>query len=73
MNEQQTRALTDREAAKLLGLSVATLRAWRLRRRGPRYLRFGRAVRYLVADIDRFIEANRIEPRPAPTSRRPPL
>ena len=69
MNEHRTQALTDHEAAKLLGLSVATLRAWRLRRRGPRYLRFGRAVRYLAADIDRFIEASGIDPRPAPTAR----
>jgi predicted DNA-binding transcriptional regulator AlpA len=73
MNEHQKEAVTDREAAKLLGLSVATLRAWRLRRRGPRYLRFGRAVRYLPADIDRFIEASSIDPRPVPTSRRQPL
>ena len=69
MTEHQPQALTDREAAKLMGLSVATLRAWRLRRRGPRYLRFGRAVRYLVADIDRFIEASGIDPQPVPTSR----
>ena len=73
MNEHRTQAMTDREAAKVLGLSVATLRAWRLRRRGPRFLRFGRAVRYLIADLDRFIESNTIDPRPGPTSRRPPL
>jgi excisionase family DNA binding protein len=73
MSEHGTQALTDREAAKLLGLSVATLRAWRLRRRGPRYVRFGRAVRYLAADIERFIEASGIDPRPVPTSRRQPL
>ena len=42
-----TRALTEREVADLLGLSVATLRAWRHRGQGPRFLRLGRAVRYL--------------------------
>lgn len=73
MNEKWPHAVTDREAAKVLGLSVATLRAWRLRRRGPRYLRFGRAVRYLIADLDRFIESNTIDPRPGPVSRRQPL
>jgi predicted DNA-binding transcriptional regulator AlpA len=44
-----TRALTEREVAELLGLSVATLRAWRHRGRGPRFLRLGRAVGSLLA------------------------
>ena len=46
-----TRALTEREVAELLGLSVATLRAWRHRGKGPRFLRLGRSVRYLPADV----------------------
>jgi hypothetical protein len=29
---------------------------------GPRYVRFGRAVRYLPADLDRFITASAVEP-----------
>ena len=32
------RALTEREVAERLGLSVATLRAWRHRGKGPRFL-----------------------------------
>jgi predicted DNA-binding transcriptional regulator AlpA len=43
-----TRALTEREVAELLGLSVATLRAWRHRGRGPRFLRLGRSVSLLA-------------------------
>jgi predicted DNA-binding transcriptional regulator AlpA len=43
------RALTEREVADMLGLSVATLRAWRHRGRGPRFLRLGRAVGSLLA------------------------
>ncbi len=41
-----TRALTEREVADLLGLSVATLRAWRHRGQGPRFpaARTGRAL-----------------------------
>jgi excisionase family DNA binding protein len=61
MNESPTRVLTEREVADRLGLSVATLRAWRLRRKGPRYVRFGRAVRYRVEDIDRFVEASVVD------------
>jgi predicted DNA-binding transcriptional regulator AlpA len=61
MDERRGHALTDRDAAQLLGLSVATLRAWRLQQRGPRFVRLGRAVRYLPADLERFIEANAVE------------
>lgn len=74
MDERRTSALTDREAARLLGLSVATLRAWRLQQRGPRFVRFGRAVRYLPADLERFIDSNAVDlaPRPTRASRLPP-
>lgn len=50
-------ALRETQAAEHLGLSIATLRAWRHRGRGPRFVRFGRAVRYLRADLDTFIRA----------------
>jgi predicted site-specific integrase-resolvase len=40
-------AMNEIEAAERLGLSVATLRAWRHRGKGPRFVRLGRAVRYL--------------------------
>ncbi len=51
--------LTEPEAASRLGLKVATLRAWRHQRRGPTFVRLGRAIRYLPADIDDFLDANR--------------
>ena len=60
MNEHQTRALTEHEVAVRLGLSVAPLRAWRLKRKGPRFVRFGRALRYLPDDLDRFVEASSV-------------
>lgn len=56
-------ALTASQVAELLGLSVATLRAWRHRGKGPRFLRFGRAVRYLPADLDEFIHASAVDTR----------
>jgi excisionase family DNA binding protein len=61
MNEHQSRALTEREVAQRLGLSVATLRAWRMKQQGPRFVRFGRAVRYLSADVDRFIQDSMVD------------
>ena len=61
MNDHPSQALTETDVAKRLGLSVATLRAWRLKRKGPRFVRFGRAVRYLAADVERFIESSLVE------------
>jgi predicted DNA-binding transcriptional regulator AlpA len=60
MNEQLTRALTEQEVAARFGLSVATLRAWRWKRKGPRFVRLGRAVRYLPDDLDKFVEVNSV-------------
>ena len=54
---RSTNAFTETQAAEHLGLSIATLRAWRHRGKGPRFVRFGRAVRYLRADIEAFIRA----------------
>ena len=55
------RALTEREVAELLGRSVATLRAWRHRGKGPRFLRLGRSVRYLPSDLDDFVRASAVD------------
>jgi hypothetical protein len=56
----RTAALTETQVAEQLGLSVATLRAWRHRGKGPRFLRFGRAVRYLPADLEDFTRASAV-------------
>ena len=63
-----TRALTEREVAELLGLSVATLRAWRHRGKGPRFLRLGRSIRYLPSDLADFVRASAVDTRPVSSS-----
>src|SRR5688500_13737685 len=65
---ETTRALTEREVAELLGLSVATLRAWRHRGKGPRFLRLGRSVRYLPADVADFVRASAVDTAPVSSS-----
>ena len=58
------RALTEADAASYIGLSRSYLRASRLGRGdGPPYVRAGRAVRYLLDDVDRWLEARRVETR----------
>ena len=49
-------AYTDVDAAQLLGVSVATVRRWRLLNQGPRFRKFGGAVRYMPEDIEAFIQ-----------------
>jgi excisionase family DNA binding protein len=61
MSDHHSQALTEHEVAKQLGLSVDRLRAWRLKGKGPRFVRFGRAVRYLANDVDRFVEASVVD------------
>ena len=56
-----TRALTEREVADMLGLAVATLRAWRHRGKGPRFLRLGRSVRYFPSDVADFVRASAVD------------
>ncbi len=65
-----TRALTEREVSDVLGLSVATLRAWRHRGQGPRFLRLGRAVRYLPADLEDFVRASAVDASAEPLTER---
>ena len=46
--------LTDVEVAVRLGVSRFTVRSWRLKGVGPRFLKMGRAVRYRSRDVDEY-------------------
>jgi predicted DNA-binding transcriptional regulator AlpA len=50
-----TRLLNERDVATLLGVSLATVRRWRLLGRGPRATKVGTSVRYKPADIEEFL------------------
>ena len=43
--------LNEHDVARITGLSVASVRRWRLLRQGPKYLKIGAAVRYRTEDI----------------------
>ena len=49
--------LNEHDVARITGLSVASVRRWRLLRQGPRYLKIGSAVRYRLVDISAWIES----------------
>jgi hypothetical protein len=58
-DSRSSEPMTETIAAARLGLKVATLRAWRHQKRGPAFVRLGRAIRYLPSDLDAFVAANR--------------
>jgi predicted DNA-binding transcriptional regulator AlpA len=47
--------LTEYDVARITGLSVASVRRWRLLRQGPRYLKIGSAVRYRPEDVTAWL------------------
>jgi len=54
---QVIQLLNEHAVAKLLGVSVATVRRWRLLREGPKFIRVGAAsVRYRPEDLAAYIE-----------------
>ena len=55
--------LTDIEVATRLGVSRFTLRAWRLKGHGPKFLKMGRAVRYRPEDVDEYERQALVETR----------
>lgn len=54
--------LTEKEAAKITGLSVSTLQKQRFQCRGIPYSKLGKSVRYAYDDIVFFMNASRIVP-----------
>ena len=49
--------LNEHHVARITGLSVASVRRWRLLRQGPKYLKIGAAVRYKPEDIVSWLES----------------
>ena len=56
--------LNVHEAARFLAVSPSTLYGWVWQRKIP-LVKVGRAVRFDMTDLERFISQNRIEARPA--------
>lgn len=57
--------VNEKEAARILNISPGTLSVWRCtnRYRLP-FVKIGKAVRYRVADLERFIESRTIGGEP---------
>ncbi len=61
----ETTFLITKEAAALLRLSPYTLETWRRDGLGPNYHKFGRNVRYSLADLRAWGQSKNLEPTEA--------
>lgn len=57
---QKETYLKDVEAAKVVGLSVQTLRNYRFHGKGPDYVKRGRSVRYPYSALIEWMESKRV-------------
>jgi predicted DNA-binding transcriptional regulator AlpA len=48
--------LNEFDVARVTGLSVASVRRWRLFKQGPKYMKIGSAVRYRAEDVKAWLE-----------------
>ena len=49
--------LNEYDVARITGLSVASVRRWRLLRQGPKFLKLNSAVRYRPEDLKAWLES----------------
>jgi excisionase family DNA binding protein len=47
--------LTEEEVAKRLHVSLASIRRWRVERRGPQFIKVGSLVRYRPEDLESWL------------------
>jgi excisionase family DNA binding protein len=57
--------VTVHDAAQYLSISVSTLYGWVYQRRIT-FVKVGRALRFDIADLDKFIQTGRTQARPRP-------
>jgi hypothetical protein len=60
--ESAERIKNEYQAARILGRSVCTLRNWRFQRKGPKYIKMGKSVNYLLTDLMDYLNEHRIDP-----------
>jgi excisionase family DNA binding protein len=58
------------DVSLLLGVPRATLANWRSAGKGPPFVKVGRHVRYRREDVDRWVEAQVVQPREGVTAPR---
>ncbi len=64
MDKKDKRYLTEKEVAAITGLSLSMIQKMRGHCRGIPYLKIGKSVRYVLEDVQAFMEANRVNVYP---------
>jgi predicted DNA-binding transcriptional regulator AlpA len=52
---KQEQLLNERDIAEITGMSLATVRRWRLLRQGPPFRKLGGAVRYRPEELEDWL------------------
>lgn len=52
--------LDEKALCQWLGISAATAQAWRSQSKGPAYFKIGRGVRYNRADVEAWVNDQRV-------------
>lgn len=53
--------LSTKEASKYLKIDSNTLWTWRDQRKGPRFIRVGRLIKYSREDLDAYLKKNTVK------------
>lgn len=61
--------LNEHEVARITGMSVGSVRRWRLLRSGPRFLKLFGAIKYKIEDLEAWIESRPSGGDQMPTNR----
>jgi predicted site-specific integrase-resolvase len=69
MEQTLPQMINEKQAARVLSVSVAALRRWRHEGRGPQFARLERCIRYDVRELTRFLERNSSANKKAADSR----
>ncbi len=56
-SNQTSQFLNRQQAANFLNLKKCTLEAWANRGGGPAFVKFGRAVRYRLTDLEVYVDS----------------
>ncbi len=62
-----TAMLNTKEAAQYLRLSTKTLEAWRLKGRGPNFVRMGSRIAYRQTDLEAWVTSHLAAPAEEPS------
>jgi predicted DNA-binding transcriptional regulator AlpA len=62
---EEDELLNERQVWRGYSLTIPWLRRTRRERRGPRFLKLGKMVRYRRGDIEEYLAANTVETKPA--------